>query len=358
MCYIIKYNLVVRFGNKDLAKYPFLKEAFSYITKYDFKLEDLNNRDYLHLIEKANKKIEQYLFFGRNEYQINYSKTHETIVQEEVILFLISLLFVKSISIDAVTKKFALLESMRFEKYLISDLNTSNRDDKTIKLILYKIFEDLFNTKILLEENVYNFYKIRISDYLDHPIAFQEKEWNLVNRTIHNGFVYLDGNEIVRLFRNELYLLIIDRIKKMNIDKVPDTIMAISKSIKIQWEQMHPLPNPTVYKAVTPPCIQHIYDQIRKGENLPHPARLLLGTFLIYSNKTLEEMLELFKRLPDFDEKITRYQLEHLAGKKGGSKKYYVPSCEKIKLENLCYETKICQGISNPIQLIRKKSEI
>ena len=41
MCYIIKYNLVVRFGNKDLAKYPFLKEAFSYITKYDFKLDDL-----------------------------------------------------------------------------------------------------------------------------------------------------------------------------------------------------------------------------------------------------------------------------------------------------------------------------
>jgi DNA primase large subunit len=358
MCYIIKYNLVVRFGNKDLAKYPFLKEAFSYITKYDFKLDDLESRDYLHLVNKANEKIEQYLFLERDEYQINYNKTHETIVQEEVIIFLISLLLVKSVSIEAVTKKFALLESMRFEKYLISDLNTANRDDKIIKLILYKIFEDLFSTKILLEENVYNFYKIRITDYLDHPIAFQEKEWNLVNRTLHNGFVYLDGSEIVRLFRNELYLLIIDRIKKMNIDRIPDTIMAISSSIKTRWEQMHPSFYTPVYKAVTPPCIQHLYDQISKGENLPHPARLLLGTFLIYSNKTLDEMLELFKRLPDFDEKITRYQLEHLAGKKGGSKRYYVPSCEKIKLENLCYETKICQGISNPIQLIRKKSEI
>ena len=106
----------------------------------------LNGRDYLHLVNKANEKIEQYLFFGRDEYQINYNKTHETIVQEEVIIFLISLLLVKSVSIEAVTKKFALLESMRFEKYLISDLNTANRDDKTIKLILYKIFEDLFRT--------------------------------------------------------------------------------------------------------------------------------------------------------------------------------------------------------------------
>ena len=117
--------MVVKFGNKDLAKYPFLKEAFSYVIKYDFKLEDLENRDYIHLIDRANKKIEQYLFFGKNEYQINYDKTHETIVQEEVIIFLISLLFIKSISIEAVTKKFALLESMRFEKYLMSDLNTS-----------------------------------------------------------------------------------------------------------------------------------------------------------------------------------------------------------------------------------------
>ena len=349
---------MVRFGNKDLAKYPFLKEAFSYVVKYDFKLEDLDSRDYLHLIDKATEKIEQYLFSGRCEYQINYSKTHEIIVQEEVVIFLISLLLVKSISIQAVTKKFALLESMRFEKYLISDLNTANRDDKTIKLILYKIFEDLFSTKIMLEVDIYNFYKIRITDYLDHPIAFQEKEWNLVNRTLHNGFVYLDGAEIVRLFRNELYLLIIDRIHKMSIDRIPDTIMAISKSIKKRWEQMHPSNSVLVYNAVTPPCIQHIYDKISKGENLPHPARLLLGTFLIYSNKTLEEMLDLFKRLPDFDEKITRYQLEHLAGKKGSSKRYYVPSCEKIKLENLCYETSICQGISNPVQLVRKKSDI
>ena len=138
--------MVVKFGNKDLAKYPFLKEAFSYITKYDFKLDDLESRDYLHLVKKANKKIEQYLFFERDEYQINYNKTHETIVQEEVIIFLISLLLVKSVSIEAVTKKFSLLESMRFEKYLISDLNTANRDDKIIKLILYKIFEDLFST--------------------------------------------------------------------------------------------------------------------------------------------------------------------------------------------------------------------
>jgi DNA primase large subunit len=46
--------------------------------------------------------------------------------------------------------------------------------------------------------------------------------------------------------------------------------------------------------------------------------------------------------------------LEHLSGKKGGSKKYFVPSCEKIKLENLCHEANVCKGIINPVQLLSK----
>ena len=125
MCYIIKYNLVVRFGNKDLAKYPFLKEAFSYITKYDFKLEDLDSKDYLHLIDKAAEKIENYLFFGRYEYQINYSKTHETIVQEEVIIFLISLLLIKSISTGSFIPKcsivFRLYKEGRYKLIIASE---------------------------------------------------------------------------------------------------------------------------------------------------------------------------------------------------------------------------------------------
>ena len=347
----------MRFGSKDLARYPFLREALSYVTKYEFKLEDLDKSEYYHLVDKAKSKIEQYVFEGKLSYQIDYNKTHEIIVQEEVIIFLISLLLIRTISIDSVTKKFALLESMRFEKYLIADLDNSNRDDSTIKFILYKIFEDLFKTTIYLEVDIYNFYKIKINDYLDHPISFQEREWNLVNRTVDRGYVYLYGSEIVRLFRNELYLLIIDRIKKMNPDNIPKVIVTISSSMKSKWEKMYPTLRTTGHHEITPPCIQHIYDQIKNGENLSHPARVLLGTFLIYSNKSMDEMLDLFKRLPDFNEKITRYQLEHLSGKRGNTKQYFVPSCEKIKLNNLCFETKICSGISNPTQLVyRKKS--
>ena len=82
---------MVRFGNKDLARYPFLREALSYVTEYDFRLEDLDNSEFHHLVKKAETKIEQYVFRGKLEYQIDYNKTHDIIVQEEVIIFLISL---------------------------------------------------------------------------------------------------------------------------------------------------------------------------------------------------------------------------------------------------------------------------
>jgi DNA primase large subunit len=346
---------LIRFGNKDFARYPFLKEALSYVTRNDFRLEDLDNPDYRHLISKAQKKIHNFVFDGKIEYLIDYEKTHDTIVQEEVIVFLISLLIIKSISIESVTKKYALQESMRFEKYLIADLNNVNQKDPTVRDILYKIFNELFGTEILLERNIYNFFKIRVNDYLDHSIAFQEREWNLINRTVDKGFVYLDGTEIVRLFRNEINLLIIDRIKKMNSTNIPHIITSISISFKSRWEKMYPSLRTVSMNSITPPCIEHIYDLIKKGENLPHPARVLLATFLIYTNRSFDEMLNLFKRLPDYNEQITRYQLEHLAGKRGNSKRYFVPSCEKVKLNNLCFETKVCRGITNPSQLVNRK---
>ena len=62
----------------------------------------------------------------------------------------------------------------------------------------------------------------------------------------------------------------------------------------------------------------------------------------------------LFQNAPDYNEKITKYQVEHLAGKKGSQTKYSVPACSKLVNENLCYATLDCRGITNPIQFGRK----
>jgi DNA primase large subunit len=93
---------------------------------------------------------------------------------------------------------------------------------------------------------------------------------------------------------------------------------------------------------------------LNKSENLPHSARFMLATYMLSSGKSVEEIVLLFQNAPDFNEKITRYQVEHLAGKKGSHTKYSVPACSKLINENLCYATIDCKGITNPIQFGKK----
>ena len=55
----------------------------------------------------------------------------------------------------------------------------------------------------------------------------------------------------------------------------------------------------------------------------------------------------MFRNMPDFNEKITRYQVEHLAGLRGSGKRYRTYSCEKMKSLGLC---KADCGTRSPIQ--------
>jgi DNA primase large subunit len=343
--------LTIKLGTNDLAKYPFLHEASLYVKETHFDLQEFDRMEMNFILNRSFDKIENFLKNGETNYYVLEK------FEIEILTFLASLLILKSTSIDVLTKKFALLESMRFEKYLIEDLKNSFKDERK-RLVLFKIFNEVFKINIYLEKIVNEYYKIKVVDYVKRSIHFHEEEWKLINRSVKDGYVYLNANEIVRLFRNELSLLIVEKVKNMKLTTFPNQIINKSLKLKSYWESANKTYNNVNYdskKGVIPPCIQHLYDSIESGENLPHSARLLLATFLLFSGKSIEDIIEVFKKLPDFKESITRYQLEHLSGKKGGSKKYFVPSCEKIKLEDLCYQTNVCKGIINPIQLLRKK---
>ena len=343
--------MAIKLGTSDLAKYPFLNEASLYVKETHFDLQEFDRMEMNFILDRSFVKIENFLKNGETNYTLEKFEI-------EILTFLASLLILKSTSIEILTKKFALLESMRFEKYLIEDLNDSFKDERK-RLVLLKIFNEVFKINIYLEKIVNEYYKIKVVDYVKRSVHFHEEEWKLINRSVKDGYVYLNANEIVRLFRNELSLLIVEKVKNMKLATFPNQVVNKSQKLKSYWESVNRTYNINyaLKKSVTPPCIQHLYDSIENGENLPHSARLLLATFLLFSGKSIEDIIDVFKKLPDFKENVTRYQLEHLSGKKGGSKRYFVPSCEKIKLEELCYQTNVCKGVINPIQLLKNKTE-
>ena len=68
----------------------------------------------------------------------------------------------------------------------------------------------------------------------------------------------------------------------------------------------------------------------------------------------VEQIAPLFKNAPDYNEKVTLYQLNHLSGNTSTTQ-YACPSCEKLKSQDLCFAIPECDNIINPIQFGRKR---
>jgi DNA primase large subunit len=81
----------------------------------------------------------------------------------------------------------------------------------------------------------------------------------------------------------------------------------------------------------------------------------MLGTFLLSKGQSVEQIAPLFKNAPDYNERVTLYQLNHLAGASGSATQYTCPSCEKLKTQDLCFAIPECDNIINPLQFGKKR---
>ncbi len=88
-----------------------------------------------------------------------------------------------------------------------------------------------------------------------------------------------------------------------------------------------------------PPCITHILDSLRNGQEISNAAKVLLLTYELANGKTVSDIAKM----------ANTYQIEHL-GLKGKSIVYPVPTCYKALRQNLCYATDECVGIKSPLE--------
>jgi DNA primase large subunit len=336
--------LSIKLGTGDLAKYPFLNEASDYIRETHFDFEEFNRPEMKHIIDRAAERIEIEITNGTVDEKLDKYEI-------EILTFLVALMIAKCIGMELILKKHSLFEAMRAEKFLTEELKKERNEQKK-RLLLFKIFEELFKIKVDINSDDSRLFKVKVTDYLMRASNFHEYEWKLINRLVYKGYVYLDADETVRLIRSELSTLIYNRIKTMALSNLPEAVKAKVDEFntKLAYHYKYRIYQVTDY----PPCIKHALELMNKGENLPHSARLMLATYMLAIGKRIDDIVVLFQNAPDYNEKITRYQVEHLAGARGSHTKYSVPSCEKLRNENLCFATKECDGIINPIQFGRK----
>ena len=339
---------MISLGRDEIAKYPFLAEAGQYLKDKGFTLEQFaTDPDLKIIVDKAYERIESAAEGKIYNPKVDNSIDKDIVLPLSVFSFLISIVLLKLSGLNTLINKFSLAEARRAEKFLERDLVSNS--NKTSEEFAIKIFREIFSITIKKAED---YFVISISDYLRHAVNFHELEWKLVNRHVENGMVFLTPHESARLIRKELGVYIDARIRAANTpsmskgfeDKV-NKLSALTKKFAVN----------TVVSTEHPPCIKHAIEALNNGENLSHSGRFMLATFLLGRGQTIDEIAPLFKNAPDYDEKVTRYQIKQVAGETGSNIKYSCPSCEKIKSNDLCYAPPDCDNIINPMQFGKKR---
>tara|TARA_B100000470_G_scaffold103854_1_gene80087 strand:- start:614 stop:1639 length:1026 start_codon:yes stop_codon:yes gene_type:complete len=340
---------MLELGQDEIAKYPFLADAGQYLKDKGFTLEQFGvDPDLKQLISKAYERI-QVAADGKiyKSDLIDNQVSKEAALPREVFSFLLAIVLLKLSGMHTLIKRFALAEARRAEKYLEKDL--ANISDESKNQLAVRVIDDLFSVKV---KKLDDYFIIPISDYLKHSINFHEREWKLINRHVENGQVFLTPHETVRLIRKELGTYINSKIVNA---KTPTMIPGFEDSVNKLVSLSKKFKTFTVTTGEYPPCIKHAINILEKGENLPHSGRFMLATFLLSKGQTIQQIAPLFKNAPDYNPRVTLYQLNHLAGTSGSGTQYSCPSCEKLKTQSLCFATSECDNIINPLQFGKKK---
>jgi hypothetical protein len=86
-----------------------------------------------------------------------------------------------------------------------------------------------------------------------------------------------------------------------------------------------------------PPCIRNIIQALKTSGNPDHNQRLALVWYFRWVGYSVDAVVDLFRRFAkDFNERITRYQVEYAYGLRGKREEWLPPTCEWMKQHGIC----------------------
>jgi len=324
-----------------LAKYPFTNEAAEHVRELDLKIEDMSEP----ILTRAEQRIEEALLYAEVSTQLPKDEI-------EIASFPVAVMMVASTADTLIKGRYALAEAKRAYKLL----NEEQDKNKILEIA------GAFNWKIRLADKrpPYEF-ALSFMDYLKNATRLQAKEWKLVNRVVANGEVYLTKDDTTRLLEEEVRRHIEKKLDVKGKFALPENVakrverlehLSVKQRGKIQFEE---LPEGIVISAF-PPCIKDMYNGLSSGHHLSHIGRFALTSFLINAGMTTENVVNLYRSLSDFNERLTRYQVEHIAGGRGSRTRYIPPRCSTLRTHGVCTRMdEICKGIRHPLAYYRRK---
>ncbi len=179
-----------------------------------------------------------------------------------------------------------------------------------------------------------------LTDYLRLGTAIREAEFRLVRQAVAGGRVTVTRDRAVRLLEEGVRLALSDPVPVT--PAVRGALEASEREFLAEIAER--MPTPATSSTATlgplrpelfPPCIRGMRRTLQDGENLSHAGRFALAAFLHRVGASFDGIVDSYRGAPDFDESITRYQVEHITRKEEG-RGYEPPDCATIRTHGLC----------------------
>lgn len=318
------------------AKYPFDPHSKEYLKSVALDIDEYFSEDLIHVVERG---FERALSVTRGPL------TSWSSDEAEAIAYFIAALIVRGTENRRLYYMFADAESKRAYAIL-------SRDEPQNVAILARHLG-------LPMDYSGGSYTMPLLEYMRLSRKFLSPHWKAYYHRVEGGVIFLDRRRAARLVSEASKDAVMRDLE--GIEAVPERIREYSRRLieevgeDVGGSEAGPARvGPTRDVSKYPPCIRWMLENLPAG--IPHFARFTLVTFLGKMGYSIDEIVEVFSRVPDFKPDKTRYQVEHIMGLRGGRKVYEVPSCKTLRSYNLCFPDKLCSRINHPLQYVARVS--
>jgi DNA primase large subunit len=325
-----------------------MKETAEHVRGIGLDIKELESEEFAPILNRAEKRVKSALLdlsaYAKTK-PLDSKKEHEI----EIFSFPIAVMLVAATEDSLLKSRYSLAEAKR-----ASELMKDEEKEKLMEIA------SNFNWEIRPISRGPYVFALLFPVYLQNATGFQDKNWKLVNHLLINGEVYLTAREVSRLLEEEVRRYIEEKLDT-KVKSLPAGIMArvnqlrqlaAAKREKIHFEEM---PQRVVMEAF-PPCIKGVYNRVASGRPASHMGRFALTSFLLSIGISAEEVFKFFRSVSDFNERMTRYQVEHIAGTRGSGTKYTPPNCNTLRTHGICVSPDPeCRGAVNPLVCYKRK---
>jgi DNA primase large subunit len=237
---------------------------------------------------------EQLIYRARDNIE-SYKPTK--ILDIDIQVFLISTIILRNLNNKFLIRKFVSNYGKLMESHFRTDIFVRETRKEILKY--FGINKDLE----FVEKR--QFVKIHMIDYMDIKLDLVK------DVSLDKGFVYAPIKVFILAVREAIEKMLFEKIGSMK----PYYDNQIINRIVDKLNEKYPKPQEklTVAKgAIVPESIKELIEKAYKEHHLTHSERIKLGIYLQAQGYDMDYILDIFRQLSDWNEKITKYQLQSL----------------------------------------------